>query len=36
MSDNLIEQKVTVPLLLTLLEWNLFEFNPKNSTKLIL
>ena len=25
MSDNLIEQTVTVPLLLTLLEWNFFN-----------
>ena len=33
MTDYLIEQKITVPLLLTLLKWNLSEFIPKNSAK---
>ena len=33
MTDYLIEQKITAPLLLTLLKWNLSEFKPKDSTK---
>ena len=35
MTNYLIEQKITVPLLFTLLKWNLSEFVPKNSAKTI-